>query len=81
MPAPQVPHKQPTSVKNYNEDDPSNSSCVLSLIGTFSITLEPSHRRRHCHRPDHDAATVPNHDDDEAVTVTALITTPSLSSP
>ena len=51
MPAPQAPHKQPTSIKNYDDDDPSVPSCILSPAGTstFSTTPEPS-RRRHCPR-------------------------------
>jgi len=67
MPASQVPHKQPTSIKNYNDnDDPSNSSCILSLVGTSSFLL-------HSNRPIN--AAVPNHDDDNAV----IVTVPALS--
>jgi len=63
MLAPQVPHKQPTSIKNYddNDDDPSNSSCILSLVGMSSFLS-------HSNCPI-DAA-VPNHDDNNAVIVT-----------
>ena len=70
MPGPQVPHKQLTSIKNYDDDDnPSNSSCVL-LLGGMSSSLS------HSNRPIN--AAVPNHNDHDALILT--VPAPVLSS-
>ena len=62
MPGPQVPHKQPTSIKNYDDDnDPSNSSCVLSLGGMSSSLSHSNHPIN---------AVVPNYDDQDAPILT-----------
>jgi len=68
MLAPQVPYKKPTSIKNYNDDDdPSNSSCVLSLVGTSSFLSYSNHPIN---------AAVPNHDNNDTV----IVTVPALPS-